>query len=211
MKVTIVPIPDGPLMINSRCRIVDADGHILALKAPAALCRCGASARKPFCDGSHKAVGFSSQPGEEQLRDQPIEYTAQLDGDSVTVSYTPVLCSHAGECQRLAPKVFDPRRKPWVDPSLGDQDDIFTVVAACPSGALQVSVNGAAPDHFPTDAETLKIERNGPYRVSNMTVEAAFETEGATESKYVLCRCGHSKNKPFCDGTHYDKGWKDDE
>ena len=46
--------------------------------------------------------------------------------------------------------------------------------------------------------------------VTNVAIEAEFNGVGASTRKYVLCRCGQSKNKPFCDGTHHDVGWTDD-
>ncbi len=51
--------PHGPLLVKAACRIVHSDGRIEERNGPFALCRCGHSSRKPFCDGSHKQTGFS--------------------------------------------------------------------------------------------------------------------------------------------------------
>jgi uncharacterized Fe-S cluster protein YjdI/CDGSH-type Zn-finger protein len=59
---TIEPRPDGPLFIRGRVRIVDADGCLIREDTRLALCRCGASGNKPFCDGSHRRVGFTTAP-----------------------------------------------------------------------------------------------------------------------------------------------------
>ena len=59
MPTTVKPIQDGPLMVKGDIEVVDAQGNPLPVKGEAAyLCRCGASANKPFCDGAHKRVGF---------------------------------------------------------------------------------------------------------------------------------------------------------
>ena len=62
MPATVKPIPDGPLMVSGECQVTDAQGNPLPPKPGDAifLCRCGASANKPFCDGGHKKIGFKS-------------------------------------------------------------------------------------------------------------------------------------------------------
>jgi hypothetical protein len=61
MSITVKPIPDGPLMVKGECEILDAQGNPLPAKTgDIFLCRCGASANKPFCDGGHKRTGFKS-------------------------------------------------------------------------------------------------------------------------------------------------------
>jgi CDGSH-type Zn-finger protein len=67
---TITPYRDGPLIVRGRFRVVDQDGVEVELdRTTVALCRCGRSARKPFCDGSHKLVGFSAPSGREAVPD----------------------------------------------------------------------------------------------------------------------------------------------
>ena len=100
------------------------------------LCRCGQSKNKPFCDGSHSAAGFSSDNGYAKVRNTPVQYTGEVEGKSVTVSYTPVLCGHIAECQRLQKQVFDPSQKPWIQPENGSLEGILAVINACVIGAL---------------------------------------------------------------------------
>jgi Iron-binding zinc finger CDGSH type len=59
-ETTVDPRPDGPLFVRGRLRIVNADGDVIREDTRAALCRCGASENKPFCDGSHLRVGFKT-------------------------------------------------------------------------------------------------------------------------------------------------------
>ena len=59
-ETTIEPRPNGPLFLRGRLRVVGADGELIREDTRAALCRCGASANKPFCDGSHRRIGFTT-------------------------------------------------------------------------------------------------------------------------------------------------------
>ncbi len=199
-------------MVSEVPDLRDPDGYPIASKETAFLCRCGASKNKPFCDGSHKAIGFSGEPDAEHPRNKPIAYKGHVDGVDVTVSYTPMLCTHAAECQRLQKSVFSPARKPWIQPENGTLAGIRAVVFACPSGALSMSEGDGAPQQLGPDSTTteIRVEKNGPYAVRNVPLEATFNGANASEQKYMLCRCGASKNKPFCDGTHHDIKWKDD-
>jgi CDGSH-type Zn-finger protein len=61
-KTTITLLEDGPLLINGEFKLTRADGQELPVEeANIALCRCGASNNKPFCDGTHRQVGFTSK------------------------------------------------------------------------------------------------------------------------------------------------------
>jgi uncharacterized Fe-S cluster protein YjdI len=57
---TIDPRPNGPLFVRGRVRIVDADANVIREDTRLALCRCGGSGNKPFCDGTHRTIGFET-------------------------------------------------------------------------------------------------------------------------------------------------------
>ena len=202
----ITPYENGPLGVKNGPKLRMPDGAELEIKG--ALCRCGLSANKPFCDGSHTREGWEST-NEGVIRNTPIDYTGTVDGVEVTVSYTPVLCTHAAECQRLALNVFNPKEKPWIQPENGSLKEIMDVMVNCPSGALRVSVGDNAKAHMTPLDLGIRVEKNGPYHVSNLDLDAKFNGAEASRGKYSLCRCGLSKNKPFCDGSHYEQGWKE--
>jgi len=172
-----------------------------------ALCRCGASKNKPYCDGSHEAVGFSSAAGDVGKHDRVRSYS----GKQINVHFNRLLCSHAGECGRHLLSVFDPNRRPWIQPDNGTPEQVKAVVAARPSGALSYSENDGPRRHIDPDDCGVTIEPHGPYHVHNVALDNGEWAEGASRKKFVLCRCGLSANKPFCDGTHYDAKWRDDE
>jgi len=61
MNARITPYPDGPYLIRGTFELTDADGQVIETRRKTiALCRCGASRTKPFCDGTHKLIGFQS-------------------------------------------------------------------------------------------------------------------------------------------------------
>jgi CDGSH-type Zn-finger protein len=172
-----------------------------------ALCRCGGSATKPFCDGTHKKNGFSGArlaPAAGSGRD---EYR----GKKITIYDDRAICAHSGRCSDNLAAVFKYGAEPWIDPDGGGVEAIIETVRKCPSGALSYALG---------DVEAPPLERNpgitvtkdGPYAVVGriaLTGQAAGEEIAATEC-YALCRCGGSKNKPFCDGTHWSIGFRDD-
>lgn len=205
----ITPKPNGPLLVQGVPTLKQRGGDISPEKPVYALCRCGASRNKPYCDGSHAKVGFTSDNGDAKIRNKAVSYTGEVEGTQVTISYTPVLCGHIAACQALHKQVFDPAQKPWIQPENGTLDGILSVIKACPSGALRVAVGEEAEHHIDSDETSIRINKNGPYVVKNVEIDAPFNGVGASEKEYILCRCGQSKNKPFCDGTHYDVKWSD--
>lgn len=125
----------GPVYASGDLRVLDADHVEIMRLARMALCRCGHSDNKPFCDGRHLEAGFDD-PG-------------YLD---------------------------DPRVRP-----AGDDD----------------------PTHL-----TVRLRTDGP-----LVLEGRFRIEGddgaaAEGAAGALCRCGHSGNKPFCDGSHREAGFQ---
>ncbi|MEM9231796.1 MAG: CDGSH iron-sulfur domain-containing protein [Pseudomonadota bacterium] len=201
---------NGPLIVDTPPNLTGAVEAELTGRPKVALCRCGASANKPFCDGAHAKVGFDSTPDHSRLRNKPLDYSGEVNDVALTISYTPVLCTHAGRCQARAAAVFDPGKKPWIQPENGTLEHILDVIAACPSGALRVSVGDQPHQHMTTGDVAIEVEKNGPYHVTNVPLEAEFNGVGASRAKYSLCRCGLSKNRPFCDGSHYEAKWSDD-
>ena len=193
---------NGPLVVKGLRSMKGTDGREVEAKPVMALCRCGHSKNKPFCDGSHEAAGFQSSGGKPAGPDKLIAY----EGGDVTVTYNPRLCSHAAECGRIAGHIFNPSQKPWVQPDKGSRAEVDAVIAACPSGALAIQ----GPEHHFAERADVEVEPNGPYWVTGVDIDAGSPGEGACAEKYVLCRCGLSGNKPYCDGTHRDEGWTED-
>ncbi|WP_170607493.1 CDGSH iron-sulfur domain-containing protein [Ruegeria arenilitoris] len=203
-KTIVEERENGPLIVKNLHSMRGSDGSEIEVKQVMALCRCGHSANKPFCDGTHSKVGFESRGGTPAGSDRIIGYR----GESVTVSFNPLLCSHAAECGRLASNIFNPSQKPWVQPDRGTTEEVREVVSACPSGALALG-DDETREHLHAARAQIEVQKDGPYWVLGVEPPIDLQAKGACQSKYVLCRCGKSGNKPFCDGTHRDIGWSD--
>lgn len=132
---TVDVTPDGPLYLRGRVEIFDAAGDATYREMRVALCRCGASRNKPFCDASHEKAGFEDPAGIG---------SANLKSDKVDVA----------------------------------------------DGVLHVTVLKAGP-----------LQLRGPFDLHGAQQRLADCNEG------WLCRCGSSKNKPYCDGTHKKTGF----
>ncbi len=131
---TVAVAYNGPLYVRGDLQIEGAADDMGGVRFRAALCRCGQSKNKPFCDNSHEAAGFK-------------DYGA-----------------------------------------VGESGDGFDA----PGGPLKV---GRA--------------KNGPLLLNGkLTIIAASGRRAWSGTKAALCRCGHSKNKPFCDGSHKDAGFE---
>ena len=102
------------------------------------------------------------------------------------------------------------KQEPWIDPDRATRDEIIATVRQCPSGALSYSVEGV--EHRDREGEAaIFVSPNGPYVVTG--APDLLETtcgDGASTEHVTLCRCGGSKNKPFCDGTHWHKKFTDE-
>jgi CDGSH-type Zn-finger protein/uncharacterized Fe-S cluster protein YjdI len=127
-------------------------------------------------------------------------------------------CRHAAECVRGLPKVFNPKAKPWIATEGASFDALATTIARCPSGALTLLhpdgtlavASGPRREISPLTTTLLKVRPDGPNVVSGHVVMTGKRSTGAeTSSTVVLCRCGESRDKPFCDGTHTRVGFID--
>ena len=197
-KPGITPAPNGPYIVKALKRCTNKNGS-METRETMALCRCGASNNKPFCDGTHTKIGFSSDKLEGRLEDKSASYK----GKKMTIHDNRSVCAHAGYCTDNLASVFRMKEEPWIDPDAASVEEIIVAIRNCPSGALSYSINDAE-NHNSGDEPAVLIAPNGPYVVSG-GIELSDTTwgEGASRSEYTLCRCGSSKNKPFCDGTHW--------
>lgn len=202
-RVTIVPIEDGPLVVTGLTQCLRDSGEHLAIDGTAYLCRCGQSRDKPFCDGSHNQAGFSTATTTGSAHGPTREYA----GDQVTLLDNRSACAHVGFCTEFAPKVFSQERKPWIDPGASPPSHVMRTVELCPSGALALAIEKRRARFRTGDKAQLHVLRDGPYCVIGPAVLEA-PLQPLDSSRFTLCRCGGSANKPFCDGSHHSRGFK---
>ena len=201
----ITPSPNGPYLVKDLKNFANQKGPI-ETKETMALCRCSGSANKPFCDGTHAKIGFSSAKLEGRVEDKRENY----QGKKITIHDNRGICAHAGRCTDGLSSVFRLKEEPWIDPDATSADEIIATIQKCPSGALSYSVHDV--EHRDRDGEpTIFVAPDGPYVVSGgPDLSDTIRLEGTSQEHFTMCRCGGSKNKPFCDGTHWHIKFEDD-
>src|SRR6266853_323752 len=169
-KPKIACLPNGPYYLLNDMEATPvpnmrrASGEACATVRGVALCRCGGSKNKPFCDGTHTAIGFSDRNTADPGKDERKSYA----GKRITILDNRALCAHAGFCTD--------------------------------------GVEADAPERPPM----VTVTDNGPYAVTGgIELMGVHFGDGASTEHYTLCRCGASKNKPFCDGSHWNVGFRD--
>ncbi len=135
------------------------------------------------------------------------EITKKYTNGEVTVVWKPGMCIHSTICWKQAtglPEVFNPREKPWIKMEGADSAHIAAQVGKCPSGALSFFYNEEAGEHSTISQETkIEVSVNGPLLVyGNITIKDREGNETRKSKVTAFCRCGQSKNKPYCDGSH---------
>jgi CDGSH-type Zn-finger protein/truncated hemoglobin YjbI len=206
---------DGPYLVTNVERLTDWLGDALPTRPQMALCRCGRSATKPFCDGTHAEIGFDSAKDPARVPDRRATYV----GQQLTILDNRGICQHSGFCSDRLATAFRAGHEPFVAPSGGRMDELIRAVRDCPSGALSYAVDGhearAQVDHGGTRVPAIEVTKDGPYRVTGAIAltdgdgNAERRNRGASREHYALCRCGQSQNKPFCSGMHWYVEFKD--
>jgi uncharacterized Fe-S cluster protein YjdI len=133
----------------------------------------------------------------------PHEYAT----DEIVVEWHPKLCFHSQNCVKALPAVFDSERRPWIDPTAASADEVARAVDGCPSGALRWRRPGGEVVP-PTATIEVTPSPDGPLLVRGPI--RVVQPDGTEEQlpRAAFCRCGHSGNKPFCDGTHREVGFR---
>ena len=211
MKPRLALLPNGPYYLlhdNTPAAVPNLrwqNGDTCANVRGSALCRCGGSKNKPFCDGTHSTNGFRS----DRLADARMDHRSSYQGKRITIHDNRGICAHAGACTDNLKSVFRMKQEPWIDPDGATVDEIVATIRKCPSGALSYSIDGV--EHRDQEREPLvTVTNDGPYAVTGgIELQGVPFGEGASREHYTLCRCGGSKNKPFCDGTHWSIGFRD--
>lgn len=133
------------------------------------------------------------------------------EGKGIVVHWEPKLCIHAANCIRALPGVFDPNARPWVTVDAAGTDDISAAIRSCPTGALRYQRTDGAPQERPDVPTTVQQLRNGPLIVrGEIKVLDANGHVVRSATRAVLCRCGQSQNKPYCDLSHRAAGFESD-
>jgi CDGSH-type Zn-finger protein len=203
-------IVTGRVPLSEQIIVVDSGGYPVAWREGRrfpeqetyALCRCGKSGNMPFCDGIHARVGFNGS--ETASRAPYAEQACVVEGPGLKLTDAEALCASARFCKRaggvrqLTLSSGRPEAK-----QLAIEESVL-----CPAGRLVAWTkenNPIEPDLVPSIGlvEDPQVGVSGPIWVrGGIPIESADGTLWETRNRVTLCRCGKSRNMPFCDGSH---------
>jgi len=178
-------------------------GATLPTNEDYALCRCGKSGNKPFCDGTHRKVAFN---GAETASREPYRARATIiDGPAMQLSDADHLCAAGRFC--------DPHGEVWNQVKNTDDPQVLAQfirqVGCCPSGRLVAWDKRTGQAVEPELPVSIGVVEDPPEQCSGplwlrggIPLFASDGTAYEVRNRVTLCRCGQSENKPFCDGTH---------
>jgi len=218
LPAAIMTARNGPYLVTNVPAVRTPLGDRLTAPPQLALCRCGASSIKPFCNATCSRNGFTDDKDPDRVPDRRDTYP----GQQLTIFDNRGICQHSGFCTDRSPTAFRTGQEPFVAPSGARMDELVRAVRDCPSGALSLAFDGkedagarSLADWHGRREAAIQITQDGPYRVAGGVplVDAAGtdvpRAEGSSREHYALCRCGHSQNKPFCSGMHWYVGFRD--
>jgi CDGSH-type Zn-finger protein len=186
-------------------------GKTFEIKSDYALCRCGRSKTKPFCDGTHEKIGFD---GKLTATRTPFARQAEtFDGPALTLSDAETLCAFARFC--------DPEGKIWNLIEETDNPEIRDLVVReanhCPAGRLVVhdkKTGMEIEERLPPSIGLIEdpaLGCSGPLWVrGGIRIESDDGKQYEVRNRVTLCRCGSSNNMPFCNGSHASTKFQDD-
>jgi CDGSH-type Zn-finger protein len=223
-KAKIMVTKDGPYLVSGGLSIdkqiigVGKEGEpetwVQGKKVPAgetcALCRCGESKSKPFCDGTHGKVKFNgTEIASKKTHDKQSKV---MDGPTLKLEDAPALCAAARFCHRgggtweLTHHSDDSKSRELA----------IEEACQCPSGRLVESDKKTGKVFEKEFKQSINLIEDPQNKVSGpiglrggIPVESSDGTAYEVRNRQTLCRCGKSLNKPFCDGSHIDEGFND--
>jgi CDGSH-type Zn-finger protein len=217
-KMRVKVTKDGPYLvsggvpISDQTIVMDEEGESVGwsegeqkyeARETCGLCRCGVSKTKPYCDGTHKQTNFD---GTETARNKKYEKAAEkIDGPQMQLWDQEELCAKTRHCY--------PNGGLWNSVKKTDKKNIKEEFSKqcgdCPSGryaAFDKKTGKLIEPELPRSiglVEDPGRDCSGPIWVrGGIPIESAKGEEYEIRNRYTLCRCGKSKNKPFCDGAH---------
>lgn len=142
----------------------------------------------------------------------------EYSNGEITIVWKPALCIHATFCWKELPEVFDPKKRPWINPMGASTERIIKQVERCPSQALSYYYNkdknkeeNMEKTEKQTSTAETKVEMapNGPLMVEgNLLVKGKDGKVELKSGMTAFCRCGGTKNPPYCDGSHISNNFK---
>jgi CDGSH-type Zn-finger protein len=220
----VVVTKNGPYLVSGGIPLVKEvpiagkDGHpdkweLISTYPPQesyALCRCGGSRSMPFCDGTHASIGFDGT--ETASKKKYLERASMITGPTIDLTDETDLCAGARFCHKSGGTWSNVRKSD--DPKA--KEDAIESASNCPAGRL-VAWDKATREPFePAFKPTISLTEDSQRGVSGplwlkgcIPFESADGFKYETRNRVTLCRCGKSRNKPFCDGSHVSARFSD--
>ena len=213
-------LPNGPYVVQGLKKIIEEtskrkNGVLAAVKtnefqedSEYRLCRCGASSNKPFCDGTHTKIKFNGT--ETADRSNYLDRVSLQKGPAMSL-LDDERCAFARYCHRERAEVWTLTSRSE-DPE--NKREAIEGASACPAGRLTAVADNKLIEN--TYEPSISVVQDPEKKVSaGLYVRGDFELQAADGTTYekrnrvALCRCGASRNKPFCDATHVSIGFND--
>ena len=151
----------------------------------------------------------TSEPEAEEPAQDDVPATVGEDNiarsDSIEIRFDGKRCIHSRQCVLNAPGVFLANVEgPWLHPETASAEHLVHVAQSCPSGAITYRRLDGGDEEKTPEVNMAFLRQNGPYALhADLRIEGQPPIHRAT-----LCRCGQSKNKPFCDNSHIEAGFE---
>jgi CDGSH-type Zn-finger protein len=213
-KIKIKILKDGPYIVSGNIHLTEKiitpkgkgyelrKGHEFPGSEEFALCRCGKSGKKPYCDGAH---GKSDFDGTETASKTQYEERAELiEGPGLDL-LDDSRCAFARFCHREKGNVWELVKN---SDNPAAKEEAIAAANECPAGrlvAVDKEGNPIEPKYEPSIDILQDPEKGvsgGIFAKGNIPIEFSDGHIDELRNRVVLCRCGESKNKPFCDATH---------
>jgi uncharacterized Fe-S cluster protein YjdI len=137
------------------------------------------------------------------------EIKKEYTNGELTIVWKPKICIHSEVCVKTLPRVYHPVKNPWIIIENATTDELISQIKKCPSGALSYYMNNQEDKKEELPEVRVELLENGPLLIHGNVM--ILDKDGNAEvkmDKNAFCRCGHSNNKPFCDGSHVKIGFK---
>ena len=199
------------IIINKGNENIYHEGQTLPQSESYALCRCGRSKNMPFCDGSHEKVHFDGS--ETASKESYLNQADVIEGPELVLTDVEGLCAFARFCHRRLGDVWNMTRASY---NSAYREEAIKAACDCPAGRLVVwdkdTGEAIEPEYQPSIVILQDPDRqcSGPLWVrGGIPIESVDGSVYEIRNRVTLCRCGKSRNLPFCDATHVVIEYKD--
>jgi CDGSH-type Zn-finger protein/uncharacterized Fe-S cluster protein YjdI len=170
--------------------------------SPSVLTAVNASAPSPAPIAAAASGSSVIEPGNVAPTPRTVEGVDYIEGRDLTLIYEGKKCIHSRFCVTWGPKVFIANVKgPWINPDAMSTEALTEIAHVCVSGAIRYKRKDGGPDEAPPPVNLVSVREGGPYAIR---ADIRLDGAPAVSHRLTLCRCGASKNKPFCDGSHHE-------